>query len=245
MTKNKVLVVDDMASVRKFIKFGLEKNHPNVEIFEASNGKEAQALLEADKYDLILCDWEMPLMDGHELLNWVRNHPTLKDLPFIMVTAKNEKENVIKALQTGVNGYIIKPFTIEGLIQKLAEVHRKFDRRQCERFDLSGEVILQFGDRVCRGNLIDISIGGLLCTVQRKSPIPMIFEKLVCDIKMGSNSKVLGLEGFVIRIQAAEAFIDSEYIKVAVKFLELSDKKAKELKDLLSSVALGQLIFPS
>jgi len=73
----------------------------------------------------------------------------------------------------------------------------------------------------------------------RKSPIPMVFEKLACDIKMDNNSKVSGLEGFVVRIQAAEAFIDSEYIKVAVKFLELSDKKAKELKDLLSSVAHG------
>ncbi len=237
MAKNKVLVVDDMASVRKFIKFGLEKNHPNVEIFEASNGKEAQTLLEMDKYDLILCDWEMPSMNGPELLHWIRNHPSLKDLPFIMVTAKNEKENVIKAMQAGVNSYVIKPFTIEGLIQKMAEVHRKFDRRQYERFDLSGEVILQFGDTVSRGNLLDLSIGGFLCNIHRKSPIPMIFEKLVCDIKLDNNYKVSGLEGFVVRIQAAEAFIDSEYIKVAVKFLELEDKKTKELKDLLSSVS--------
>lgn len=226
-----------MASVRKFIKFGLEKNHPNVEIYEASNGKEAQAMLETEKYDLILCDWEMPSMSGYELLNWIRNHPTLKDLPFIMVTARNEKENVIKALQAGVNSYVIKPFTIEGLIQKMAEVHRKFDRRQYERFDLSGEVIMQFRDLVSRGNLLDMSMGGFLCNVHRKSPIPMILEKLVCDIKVDNNRKVSGLEGFVVRIQAAEAFIDSEYIKVAVKLLEVGDKRAKELKDLLSSVS--------
>jgi CheY-like chemotaxis protein len=237
MAKNKVLVVDDMASVRKFIKFGLEKNHPNVEIYEASNGKEAQAMLEAEKYDLILCDWEMPSVSGYELLNWIRNHPTLKDLPFIMITARNEKENVIKAMQAGVNSYVIKPFTIEGLIQKMAEVHRKFDRRQYERFDLSGEAILQFGDRVSRGSLLDLSIGGFLCNIRRNSPIPMIFERLLCDIKLDNNRKVSGLEGFVIRIQAAEAFIDSEYIKVAVKLLEHEDKKAKELKDLLSFVS--------
>lgn len=237
MTKNKVLVVDDMASVRKFIKFGLEKNHPNVEVFEASNGKEAQVLLETEKYDLVLCDWEMPSMNGMELLNWIRNHHTLKNLPFIMVTAKNEKENIIKALQAGVNSYIIKPFTIEGLIQKMAEVHRKFDRRQYERFDLSGEVILQFGDRISRGSLLDLSIGGFLCCIHRNSAIPMIFEKLLSDIKLDNNSKISAIEGFVVRIQAAEAFFDAEYIKVAVKFLDLSDKKARELKDLLSSVS--------
>lgn len=239
MAKNKVLVVDDMASVRRFIKFGLEKNHPNVEIQEAANGKEAQTMLEAEKYDLILCDWEMPLMSGMDLLGWVRNHPKLKEIPFIMVTAKNEKEHVIKALQAGVNSYVIKPFTIEGLIQKMAEVNRKFDRRQYERFDLSGEVVLQFRDLISRGNLLDLSIGGFLCNIHRKSPIPMIFEKLACDIKLDNNHKVSGLEGFVVRIQAAEAFIDSEYIKVAVKLLELDDKKLKELKDLLSSVSHG------
>ncbi|GER93338.1 response regulator [hot springs metagenome] len=237
MAKNKVLVVDDMASVRRFIKFGLEKNHPNLEIHEAANGKEAQTMLEAEKYDLILCDWEMPLMSGIELLTWARNHPKLKEIPFIMVTAKNEKEHVIKALQAGVNSYVIKPFTIEGLIQKMAEVNRKFDRRQYERFDLCGEVVLQFRDLVSRGNLLDLSIGGFLCNIHRKSPVPMIFERLLCDIKLDNNHKVSGLEGFVVRIQAAEAFIDSEYIKVAVKLMDLEDKKARELKDLLSSVS--------
>ncbi len=237
MAKYKVLVVDDMASVRKFIKFGLEKNHPNVEIFEASNGKEAQNFLETSKFDLVLCDWEMPFMNGHELLTWIRNHPTLKSLPFIMVTAKSEKDNVIQALQAGVNGYIIKPFTIEGLIQKMGEVNKKFDRRQYERVDLDGEVTLQFGERVSRGNILDLSMGGLLCNLHRNSPIPTILEKLLCDIKIDNNRKVLGIEGFVVRVQAAEAFIDAEYIKVAVKFLGLSDKKVKELKDLLTSLS--------
>lgn len=82
-------------------------------------------------------------------------------------------------------------------------------------------------------------MGGFLCNIQRNNQIPQVFEKLLCDLKIDNNRKVSGMEGFVVRIQAAEAFIDSEYIKVAVKFLEFSDKKAKELKDLLSSVAQG------
>jgi CheY-like chemotaxis protein len=237
MAKYKILMVDDMASVRKFTRFGLEKNHPNLEIQEASNGKEAQAMLEQEKYDLVLCDWEMPVMSGSELLTWIRKHSAAKETPFIMVTARNDKESVINALQAGVSGYVVKPFTIEGLIQKMTEVNRKFDRRQYERYDISGDANLQFNDRIARGVLLDLSMGGLLCNVPRDNPIPNILEKVLSDIKLNNSAKMTGIEGFVIRVQAAEAFLNSEYIKIAVKFMDMADKKSKELKDLLGSVS--------
>lgn len=239
MAKLKVLVVDDMSSVRKFIRYGLEKNHPNLEIDEAANGREAYQLMEDKHYDLILCDWEMPVMKGDELLELVRKHPKLKDTPVIMITAKSEKDDVITAIHLGVNGYIVKPFTIEALLQKMMSVDRRFDRRAFERVEISGDITMQFGDKVSRGSLMDVSIGGGLGMFSAKMPLPQILEKVIVDVKLDSGAKAAGLDGFVLRVQAAEAFIDSAYIKVAVKFLELSDKKTKELKDLLSSVAQG------
>jgi len=105
MTKQRVLIIDDMASVRKFVKSGLEKNHTSMEIDEASNGKEAQSKLETESFDLIICDWEMPALKGIELLQWVRNHPTLGSTPFIMLTARNDKESVLQAIKEGANAY--------------------------------------------------------------------------------------------------------------------------------------------
>jgi DNA-binding response OmpR family regulator len=237
MSKLKVLVVDDMSSVRKFTRYGLEKNHPNLEIDEAANGKEAQQILEDKHYDLILCDWEMPIMKGDELLEWVRKHPKLKDIPVIMITAKSEKDDVVTAIHLGVNGYIVKPFTIEALLQKMASVDRRFDRRAFERVEISGDITLQFGDKVSRGSLIDVSMGGGLGMFSVKMPLPQILEKVIVDVKLDKGSKSAGLDGFVLRVQAAEAFMDSENIKIAVKFLDLSADKTKELKKLINSIS--------
>jgi CheY-like chemotaxis protein len=109
MEKIKVLLVDDTPSVRRFIRLGIEKSFPNVDIDEAANGIAAKAKLENHHYSLFLCDWEMPGMNGEELLKWLKQHPTLRSTPFIMVTAKSEKDDVMKAIQEGVTGYIVKP----------------------------------------------------------------------------------------------------------------------------------------
>lgn len=241
MTKLRVLIVDDMASVRSYTKYGLEKSHPHLEIVEACNGKDAQAMLENTRYDLILCDWEMPSMNGDELLEWVRKHSAMKDVPFIMITAKSEKENVLKAISLGVNGYIVKPFTIEALLQKIGAVDRKFDRRTSERFEVSGNITLHFRDLVAKGNLADASMGGVLGLFSIKQPLPQVLEKVSTDIKLDSGANASGLESFVLRVQAAEAFLDAEHIKVALKFLDNSPDKVKELKAFVNSIAISQV----
>ncbi len=233
----KVLVVDDVPSMRKFAKFGLEKGFPHVSIDEAASGKEAQSKIEATEYDLVLCDWEMPDIKGYEVLQWLRQHPVAKSMPFIMVTSRNDKESVVKAIEAGANSYVVKPYTAEMLAQKITAVIERFDRRRHERFNATGTAIIHFRDLVARGALIDLSLGGLFCTVNRKEPIPAIFEKVLLDIKLEGNVKSNGLEGFVIRIQAAEAFIDAEEIKLAFKFMdELPAEKKEELLTLLDAV---------
>jgi CheY-like chemotaxis protein len=236
MEKLRILVVDDMASVRNIVKHGLERSFFNVEIDESANGKEAQTKLENSHYDLIICDWEMPLLKGDELLNWVRSHPTLNTTPFVMLTAKSEKEHVLRAIQAGVTGYIIKPFTIDGLVQKITAVIDKFDRRQFERYNANDSITFRFQGHTAKGNLIDISLGGNLSVFSVKNPLPRILEKVFIDIDPKNNPKIAEMQGFVIRIQAAEAFIDSPYVKIAVKFLDLASDKRSELTDFINKL---------
>ncbi len=129
MKKLNVLIVDDVASMRKFVKYGLEKSFPDISVAEAANGKEAQAKLEKEEYDLVLCDWEMPYVNGEELLTWVRKHPILSKTPFIMVTSRSDKPSVLKAMHGGVDSYMIKPFTADGLAQKVMLLVDKADRK--------------------------------------------------------------------------------------------------------------------
>ena len=119
MGKVSVLVVDDATFIRDLVKKGLRDNLPGVQLEEATNGRKAQQWLSKQGIDLILCDWEMPEMSGLELLAWVRTQDHLKATPFIMVTSRGDKENVVQAIQAGVSDYIGKPFSNEQLIGKV------------------------------------------------------------------------------------------------------------------------------
>ena len=114
----KILVVDDFASMRSIVISSLGQlgfNH----IFEAKDGVTAFDAAKKEHVGLILCDWNMPNMNGLELLKKVRSDADLKDTPFIMITAEGKKENVMEAVKAGVNNYVTKPFDTETLRKKI------------------------------------------------------------------------------------------------------------------------------
>ncbi|OEU71927.1 MAG: histidine kinase [Desulfuromonadales bacterium C00003093] len=116
-----VLIVDDFATMRRILK-NILRQIGFTNIYEADNGKNALNILKKQKFDLILCDWNMPEMSGLELLSKVRSDNELKDMPFVMVTAEAQKNNIIEAVQAGVNNYVVKPFTAETISGKLKKV---------------------------------------------------------------------------------------------------------------------------
>lgn len=119
MTRLKLLIVDDAKFIRDLVQRTLKNEYPEIEITEAADGRKAQVALERYSFDMVLCDWEMPEMSGIELLHWIRQHERLSKLPFILITSLDQKENVVEALQAGVNDYITKPFSTEQLISKV------------------------------------------------------------------------------------------------------------------------------
>ena len=125
MSKVSVLVVDDASFIRDLIKNCLRNYFPGIRIEDAVNGRKAQTLLTREAFDLVLCDWEMPEMSGLELLSWCREQDKLKTLPFIMVTSRGDKENVIQAIQAGVSDFVSKPFTNEQLLSKVKKAFTK------------------------------------------------------------------------------------------------------------------------
>ena len=125
MSKVSVLVVDDAPFIRDLVKKGLRNAFPGVALEDAINGRKAQLLLSREVFDLVLCDWEMPEMSGLELLTWCRQQENLKNMPFIMVTSRGDKENVIQAIHAGVSDFIGKPFTNEQLLTKVKKALHK------------------------------------------------------------------------------------------------------------------------
>ncbi|WP_285418925.1 response regulator [Pseudomonas sp. efr-133-TYG-5] len=128
MSKISVLVVDDASFIRDLVKKCLRNYFPGIRTEDAINGKKAQAMLAKEAFDLVLCDWEMPEMSGLELLTWCREQDNLKTMPFIMVTSRGDKENVVQAIQAGVTGYVSKPFTNEQLLTKVKQALNKIGK---------------------------------------------------------------------------------------------------------------------
>ena len=130
MSKISVLVVDDAPFIRDLVKKCLRNAFPGIVVEDAVNGRKAQSLMMHNSYDMVLCDWEMPEMSGLELLTWTREQENTKTLPFIMVTSRGDKENVVQAIQAGVSDYIGKPFTNEQLMTKVKKALAKVGKLQ-------------------------------------------------------------------------------------------------------------------
>ena len=123
MPSHHFLVVDDAAFIRNMVKKGVLGQYPECKFSEAPNGVDAQNILEQDNdIDLILCDWEMPEMDGKELLDWTKHNQATQQIPFIMVTSRGDKSFIVEAAKAGVSNYIVKPFSNEKLVEKISAV---------------------------------------------------------------------------------------------------------------------------
>ncbi len=116
-----VLVVDDFSTMRRIVR-NILRDLEFKNILEADNGASALDVLNSQEVHLVVSDWNMPKMSGLELLKNVRSSEKLKDLPFLMVTAESQKENIVEAVKARVSNYIVKPFTAATLAEKLAKI---------------------------------------------------------------------------------------------------------------------------
>ncbi|WP_425567994.1 chemotaxis response regulator CheY [Oceanisphaera sediminis] len=120
----KILIVDDFSTMRRIIKnllrdLGFNNTH------EADDGTTALPMLKGGGFDFVVTDWNMPGMQGIDLLRAIRADDKLKHLPVLMVTAEAKREQIITAAQAGVNGYVVKPFTAGTLKEKLEKVFER------------------------------------------------------------------------------------------------------------------------
>jgi len=120
----KILVVDDFSTMRRIVK-NLLRDLGFTNTHEAADGNTALPMLQKGDFEFVVTDWNMPGMEGIDLLKAIRSDDSLKHLPVLMVTAEAKREQIIEAAQAGVNGYIVKPFTAATLKLKLEKVSER------------------------------------------------------------------------------------------------------------------------
>mgnify|MGYP000085479137 CR=1 FL=1 len=139
-----ILVVDDNDMNRDICAISLE--HLELPIYNAINGKEGLALAKQVIPDIILLDIMMPVMDGFEMLKWLKTDCSLIDIPVLMLTAKTETESIVKALEAGANDYLKKPFAEEELVARVKTLlrNRYLERRVKEDIEDGARIQARF-----------------------------------------------------------------------------------------------------
>ena len=117
----RVLIVDDFSTMRRIVR-NILRQIGLANVVEADDGTTAWEILNREKIDFVVSDWNMPKMPGIDLLRKVRSSEQFANLPFLMVTAEAQQENIIEAVQAKVSNYIVKPFTADTLKQKIDKI---------------------------------------------------------------------------------------------------------------------------
>ena len=120
----KFLIVDDFSTMRRIVR-GLLKEMGCLHTAEAEDGSVALSMLRANRFDFVVSDINMPVMNGFELLQAIKADEALRHLPVLMVTAEARKEDIVLAAQSGAAGYIVKPFTKATLEEKVMKIMQK------------------------------------------------------------------------------------------------------------------------
>lgn len=156
------LVVDDSCSLRGLVCNILKHQLEAENILQAINGVEALKLLKAHKVDIILCDYNMPEMDGAELLKRVRADKRLKNTPFLMMTAESDRKKILTAAKLGVSEYLVKPFNGNQLEERIRAAWDAEGRRQGTRYNLlpKNRTSIFINNKPMDVELINISYSG-------------------------------------------------------------------------------------
>lgn len=303
MAKVSALIVDDAPFIRDLVKKSLRGQFPGLQIEEAVNGRKAQQLLSRQAFDLILCDWEMPEMSGMELLQWFRGQPGSETTPFIMVTSRGDKENVIEAIQSGVSDFIGKPFTNDQLSAKVKKALQRSGKlehlmgRQPQASTgtahdsvtslmggkpaapaakppgktppanpfkpptpasataeqspesvekpIQGQAQLRLTGEQFACVVKALSLRDALVIVRRTDRLPQVFESGVLDLEQDADQSVARINVYVHGVAAMEASVDSEWLKVTLKFVDQDPQKLEYLSRLIASGSAQRHYSPS
>ena len=120
--KLKVLIVDDSKSIRMMLSDVVSAKFPSDDVIAVDDGQVAWGRIVQEQFDLIISDWNMPNMNGDELLKNIRGDERFEKVPFLMMTTRSDKESVVTAIKHGVTEYMVKPFDDDMVVQKIEKL---------------------------------------------------------------------------------------------------------------------------
>ena len=220
---SKILIVEDEQDIRQLMCLHLNRKGHHTE--EAVNGSKAYEMLEQSSFDLIILDWMLPGMSGLELLSWIRNKPhPLRITPILFVTAKSEPENIVKALQTGADDYLVKPFDLRVLMARVSSLLRRHELKYLEKTDSQSK--LTIGDLTLDREAHKVFI-------HNQEVILTLSEFLLLETLLKNQGKVLSRQQLASYILGEETNVTSRTIDTHTSILR---KKIGDYGKLIETV---------
>ncbi|WCN10120.1 response regulator [Marinomonas mediterranea] len=236
------LVVDDNQSFRSIVKSTINDQLGSLRVISAVNGLIAKLILQKQTVDIVISDVDMPRLDGFELLSFMRSHPKLKHIPFIMMTPEDSKEFVCNAIEQGVTEYLVKPFTIEKLEDAIRRSWYGAEQRRNGRISNlpSHTLEVSFSDgHTLNASVVNISASGIRYEVQYIDEI-RLFSKCSASLSVDiSKTRTVSVETLVCDIVRVEAvdFSNSHsrrcYVAVSVNDVESGGNALNDLNRLI------------
>lgn len=208
---SKVLVIDDEKNIIEFIHLGLKYEGFAVE--SASDGPEGLAAAQRINPDMIILDWMLPGMDGLEVCRRLRTNPTTRDIPVLMLTAKDEVQDRVAGLETGADDYLTKPFSFDELVARIRAILRRQKRSKAEEgVDSTGGQVLQFGDLQLNTATREVTRAGRLIELTAT-------EYNLLYLFMSHPRQVLDRQTILNRVWGYDFLGETNIIEVYVRYL--------------------------
>ncbi len=236
-----VMVVDDAISARMFVSKMIKEHLNCQEVVQSRSADEAlEKIASGTRVDWIISDWEMPGTAGDEFLYKIRSNPETAQIPFMIMTSRNDKDSFIMAAQAGVSDYLIKPFSAATLIQKIRKVYLSRERRLMERFKASAKIHahINFKEGCIReSSLVDISEGGAMLKVHpnKKDCYPKIYD--VAQICLEHGGVNIKLDAELVRMERDQDDpLARQFIMLAFKFTQIDSANMDKLAKLIGGL---------
>ena len=252
----KAIIVDDARFIRELVTKILHDAFPESVVKAAESGDAGKKLLSQENFDIVLCDWEMPGMSGLELLQWTRQQPSYQTVPFLMITSRGEREYVLKAVSSGVNDYIGKPFEPQQLIDKVktwlekgGETSPAARQRAAQLLASAkspaakkaapkpkGMAQLRVGSHSHKCAVKELTLQYAKVAIKNENELPAIFQQAVIDIEQPNGKDVARINGFIRGMHALEADLNSNFVDVTIHFSDNDADKMEVLSRYMSAM---------
>jgi two-component system alkaline phosphatase synthesis response regulator PhoP len=225
LSKKRILIVDDEENILELLKYNLEKN--GFEVVPKDNGEDALVELENNDFDLVVLDLMLPGIDGLEVLKSIRSHLRIKNIPVIMLTARNEEIDTVLGLEMGADDYIGKPFGIHELLARVKALLRRNDRINISNEEYSGFEIIEMDEIKINKSTQEVTIKGENVDLTLKE-----FEVLYLLAK--NKGRVFGRDYLLEKVWGYDYIGETRTVDVHIrnlrKKIEEDDKNPKHIK---------------